>query len=214
MLLGVRHEQTHKHIAAVGRSAAELSSLRAHRQRGGIARDHALSSKMQRLCLLHRSGRDRLPFELQLRGIAIGVRHALSCKLTKAYRLRDQMVFRLQRRTVGCGAHVQISRSQADTCLHHAGLGVRRAVEQLRKRCLKRLSDRTGLPLLQIADRRAHAPLHDCTPVGDVHLVEQHGLRMAQQAVSFRLPVGKAVHLRCGERLLLHGHRHVHAQRF
>ena len=66
VLLGVRHEQTHKHIAAIGRSAAELSSLRAHRQRGGIARDHALNGKMQRLCLLHRSGRDRLPFELTL----------------------------------------------------------------------------------------------------------------------------------------------------
>ena len=43
---------------------------------------------------------------------------------------------------------------------------------------------------------------------------KRHGLRMAQQAVRFRLPVGKAVHLRCGECLFLHGHRHVHAQRF
>ena len=124
------------------------------------------------------------------------------------------MVFRLQRRTVGRGAHVQIGSCQADACLHQTGLGIRRTVEQLRKRCLKRLSDRTGLPLLQIADRCAHAPLYNCTPVGDVHLVEQHGLRMAQQAVRFRLPVGKAVHLRCGECLFLHGHRHVHAQRF
>ena len=131
MLLGVRHEQTHKHIAAVGRSAAELSSLRAHRQRGGIARDHALSSKMQRLCLLHRSGRDRLAFELQLRGVAVSIRHTLRCNLTKAHRLCDEVILRLQCRAVGCGAHVQIGRCQADTCLHHAGLGVHRTVEQL-----------------------------------------------------------------------------------
>ena len=60
---------------------------------------------------------------------------------------------------------------------------VRRAVEHLGKRRLEGLDHRAHLPLREIGDCRAHAPLQNDAAAGRADIVEQHGLRVAEQGM-------------------------------
>ena len=214
MLLRVRREQPDEHVAAVLRHAADNGPPGHDRQRGGLTRKRTLRRQAQRLARLHRTGRYRLALERELCRVAVGVRHAVSLRIRKAHRLRDKMVLRLQCRAVGRGAHVQVGRREVDGRVQQARRCVRRAVEHLGKRRLEGLDHRAHLPLREIGDCRAHAPLQNDAAAGRADIVEQHGLRVAEQAVGLGLAGQEAVRLRDGERLFLHGHRNLHAERF
>ena len=124
------------------------------------------------------------------------------------------MILRLQCRPVGCGAHIQVGRCEIDGRVQQARRRVRRAVEHLRKLRLEGLDRWAQLPLLEIGDGRTHAPLQDHAAADGADIIEQHRLRVAEQAVSLRLPGREAARLRDGERLFFHGHRHLHTERF
>ena len=94
------------------------------------------------------------------------------------------MILRLQHRTIGRGAHVQVGCREIDSRVHQTRRCVRRAVEHLRKLCLKALNHWAHLPLLEIGDRRTHAPLKNDAAADGTDIIDQHGLRVAEQTFS------------------------------
>ena len=213
-LLGIRHEQANKHVTAILRQATDHGTPGHNRQRGGLARERALRRQAQRFSRLHGAGRHRLALERELGRVAVGIRHAICLRIRKAHRLRDEMILRLQHRTIGRGAHVQVGCREIDSRVHQTRRCVCRAVEHLRKLCLKALNHWAHLPLLEIGDRRTHAPLKNDAAADGTDIIDQHGLRVAEQTFSLWLPGREAVRLRDGECLFLHRHRNLQVDRF